>query len=169
MLLARMSSVSPLQLQRADDDVRGAHELADANHCRIGEDGGRRHLQPFERGTPLFARDRVGAERVQVVGEQHRRGLGQPEDPAVARDVLERHDQDARPRLRLRADAEGERAREGGSENRAVPHASPPPSCDPLLNAMLITHAGSPVPRHASTSARVRRLNNVSRRVKAAA
>ena len=62
-------------------------------------DGRRRHLQPLERLAPLLARDGIDAERVQVVGEEHGGRLAQPEDAAVARDVLERHHEDAAGRL----------------------------------------------------------------------
>ena len=42
-----------VELQRSDDDLRRADELADANHRRVGQHGGRRHLQPLERLLPL--------------------------------------------------------------------------------------------------------------------
>jgi hypothetical protein len=89
-----------LKMQRTDHNLRGANELADANDGGIGKRRGRRDLQTFERLLSLFTRDRAAAERVQIVGQDHRSGLTQPEDAGVARHIVERHDEDARLRLR---------------------------------------------------------------------
>ena len=94
-----------LHLQRSDDHLRCADELADADHGGIGEHGRRRHLQSLERLLPLGAGDGAGAERVEVVGQEDGGSLGQPEEAPFARDILERHDQDPR-RRRLRLGSE---------------------------------------------------------------
>ena len=91
-----------LHQQGADDDLRRADQLADADHGGVGENRCRRHLQAFEGLLPLRARDRTGAERVQVVRQQDGGGLRQPEQGRIARDVLERHHENARSRVRRR-------------------------------------------------------------------
>ena len=53
MLRARTTSVSPSSCSDPDDDLRRADQLPDPNHRRVGQDGGRRHLQPLERLLPL--------------------------------------------------------------------------------------------------------------------
>jgi hypothetical protein len=70
--------------------------------CSVGQCRHRRHLQALERLLPLLSRDRAGAERVEIVGQQDRRGFGEPEDAPFARHVLERHDEHARRLRRLR-------------------------------------------------------------------
>ena len=96
MLRARTTSASSSSCSDPTTTCDGADELADADHRGVGERGDRRHLQPLERLRRSAPRDRVRAERVEIVGQQHRRRLGQPEDAPVALDVLERHHQDAR-------------------------------------------------------------------------
>src|SRR5207237_215857 len=98
--------------------------------------------------------------------------------------VLERHDEDARllPRLCARGSGEdegngngedggnGQQQRNGETENR---HRSQTDSTlragSAFVIATVITQAASPVPRHATTSARALTPNSASRRVNAAA
>ncbi len=61
----------PIELNGADDDALGAHELSHTNHRRVGERRRRRHLQAFERLQPLRPGDRTRAARGQIVGEYH--------------------------------------------------------------------------------------------------
>jgi hypothetical protein len=46
-----------LELERPDNDLRGADELTEPNHRRIGQCRRRRDLQPFKCLEPLGARD----------------------------------------------------------------------------------------------------------------
>ena len=85
-------------MDRSDDDLGRPHELTNSNHRGVGEGGHQGDLQSLERLLPLLTRDRVRAERVEIVGQQDRRGLGEPEDTAFAFEVLEGHHEDARRR-----------------------------------------------------------------------
>ena len=114
-----------LELQRADHDVTGAHQLADADHRGVGQRGRRGHLQALERLLPLVARDRPEPERTEIVGKQDGRRLGQPEDPPLPCDVFEGHHQDAwRRRLRRGGNGgdgeNGKQQRNGATENRVT-------------------------------------------------
>ena len=57
--------------------------------------GDGRHLQPLERIETLFARVRVPAERVQIVGKQHGRRFAEPVDARFSRGIFERDDENA--------------------------------------------------------------------------
>ena len=113
----------------------------------------------FERFATLFPTDGVDTESVEIVGQQHGRGFANPEDAAVARHVLERHDEHARRRV-LRGGREEQR------DEQAFHGRSP---AAPLSTATFRTQLGSPVPRHAITSVRARMLKRPSSRVNAAA
>ncbi len=160
------------ELQRADDDLRRAHQLSDADHRRIGERGRGRNLQLLERLHPFLTRDGVGAERVEVVGQQDRRRLADPEDLRVALDVLERHHQDSCSRLVHRHLGRCGPARASQCEHDQKPSlhdTSEAPTGWPLASATFRTQVGSPVPRHATTSVRAPISKSASSRVNAAA
>jgi hypothetical protein len=65
--------------KRSHDDLRCADQLSNPNDGGVGQDGSWRDLKAFERLLPFRPCDRAGAERVEVVGQQHGRGLGEPE------------------------------------------------------------------------------------------
>src|SRR5262249_39776166 len=118
------------------------------------------------------------AQRVQVVGQENGRRLGEPEDASLARDVLERHHQDARGWLRLRGrgnrgdGGNGNTRRNGDTEktesNRSL-RLIRVHDAFPLPIATCTRQVGSPLPRHATTSVRALTSKSESRRVNAAA
>jgi hypothetical protein len=61
-----------LDLERADNHLTGAEQLAKADHGGMTERRNRRHAQPFERPQPILPRNRRRAEGDQVVGEDDR-------------------------------------------------------------------------------------------------
>jgi hypothetical protein len=156
-----------LEPQRSNDDLNRADELADADHGRVGQRGHRRHLQLLEGLQPLAPRDRARAERVEVLGQHHRRRLGQPEEAPFALDVFERHHEDPRRRLRHRTAADGGQHQEG--EDARSHDASAGATGCPFAIATFSTQVGSPVPRHATTSVRAPMSKSASSRVNAAA
>ncbi len=105
-----------VELDLAEDHLRGIDQLADADRGRSREVGRRRQLQPVERGQPLASRQDAQPQVAQVVRQQNRRRFAQPERRAFAArrrgpDVhVERHDQHAGSRRRrVRPDRPGNR------------------------------------------------------------
>jgi len=140
----------------------------------------RRDLKALERLLPFRPCDRAGAERVEVVGQQHGRGLGEPEQRPSTGDVLERHDEDPRRR------SGGSRARhcprlcgEPGSHQRqretdgdGPPRHSASTDADPNASGLAIdtfnTHVVSPAARQVTISVLALMSKSASSRVNAA-
>ena len=114
------------QVHPASDDRGGSDELSDLDDRAASECGLKWNLQAIEGAHALVARDRIGAEAVEIVGEQERDAFAQPRGARFATGLKRRHQQAARGDL-LRLDQVRRRQGERHGENRRhQPHAGSP-------------------------------------------
>ena len=128
-------------------DRRRANQLADFDRRRAGELAREESCSALEGADPLLARQCIAAERVQVVGEQHRHGLTQPRRARVAAALEGQHqrrsgDDDLRGERRCR------RHGEQGSEDAAAERHAEGASGAPTGGA---ASTGAPTPIRTST------------------
>ena len=88
---------------RAENHFRSTDDLRDPDNRGLSERGRWRHLETLERLLALQPRDWIGAGAAEIVGEQNRCSLAQPDEMRIALRVLERHHQDAIGRGGMRA------------------------------------------------------------------
>ena len=133
------------------------------------EGGGRRNLKALERLLPLRPCDRVRAQRAEIIGQQHGCRLAEPEDAALAFEVLERHDEDAAGRRGLGCSLRAVLVPRSSPARARSPSHAAPPSPSVRSTPPSSRQVRPPVPRQATTSVRACMLNSVSIRVNAAA
>ena len=95
MLCARTDSIAPVS--RNDPMTTCVAPTTCPSRMTVAwlKRGDRRHLQPLEGVETLFARVRVLAQRVQIVGQQNGRRFADPVDARFSRGIFERDDEDA--------------------------------------------------------------------------
>ena len=82
-----------LDVEGADNHLRGADDLTHADDRGVAQGGNGRHAQPLERVQAIVAGEGPGAKRDEIVSEQDRGGFRQPVQPRLARRVFEGDDE----------------------------------------------------------------------------
>ena len=142
---------SARQPERANDDVRCADDLSEADDSGMAQGGDGRHLQALEGIEALFARVCVPAERVQLISQQNGRRFAHPVDARFSCGIFERNNEHAfgAPCRRLANDEHGTRNQRTRNRNRNWNRIVVYFCSGGTFTAM--TQAASPMPLHACT------------------
>ena len=153
------------QTEGSGDDLRSPDELSNLDHRRVTERCRHGQVQLLEGAHSLVAGDRRQAACVQLLGEQHRRGLAQPRQPGFSLGVLERDDEDAgrcggvsrRALGTTVRDANGQDHERGGSREDLHHRAGHAAADSPAVACRMMTDIEQiwppPAARHASICA----------------